>query len=242
MTATSPFVRRVASVEGRESRLALWAEALATLSPAEAAGELEGVLRGSVRRCGQCLTAYLPLVDLGEVSARAGAGRLAGVLEVARSAEFEACALVLESHGRAAAPEALGPPPDPVLESLTLGHRKAAARGPRGPLLDRLLRDPDPRVVAQVLMNPRLREAEVLAIASRRPCPVEVFRLLARAEAWICRPSVRRAVALNPHAPLGLAVALLPTLTRPELLELAAEPTVPEALRWAATAVRAWGV
>lgn len=238
---TSALVRRIVSVLGREARLALWAEALAALPPPEAARELDEVVRGAAARGEECLVAYLPLVDLCDLAARVGAGRLADVLEAAREADREASLLILESHGRSGLPAELGPPPDPVLDTLTLGHRKAAARGLRGPLLDRILRDPDPRVVAEVLRNPRLRESEVLAIASRRPCPAEVFHLLARAEAWVCRPAVRRAVALNPCAPLALAVALLPTLTAPELADLAGQPSLPEALRWAARTVRGWG-
>jgi hypothetical protein len=235
------FVHRVAAVGGREVRLGLWVEALSAWPALAWARELEAAVRGAARRETEALAAYLPLLDLSEVGARAGPGRLAGVLDAAREAELEACLLVLESPGRSAAADSLGPPPDPVLESLTLGHRKAAARGLRGPLLDRVLKDPDPRVVAEVLRNPRLRESEVLAIASRRPCPEEVLRRLVRAEAWICRPAVRRAVALNPYAPPRLAIALLPTLSSADLLEVADQGVLHEAVRAAALVVRGWG-
>ncbi|MBI5443448.1 MAG: hypothetical protein HY900_19820, partial [Deltaproteobacteria bacterium] len=117
----------------------------------------------------------------------------------------------------------------------------AAARGLRGPLLDRLLKDPDPRVVREILRNPRLRESEVLAIASRRPCPTDVLRWLARAEAWIFRPAVRRALVLNPFTPPELSLALLPTLSATELLEVADQGPVHRAIRAGAETVREWG-
>ena len=52
---------------------------------------------------------------------------------------------------------------------LPLGMRKQAARTRDRDLLDRLLRDRDPSVIAQLLLNPRLREQDVITIAAMRP-------------------------------------------------------------------------
>jgi hypothetical protein len=126
------------------------------------------------------------------------------------------------------------------LDSRTLGQRKAAARGRRSPLLDRLLTDPDPRVVREVLRNPRLREWEVVAIASRRPCPGEVLELLAASETWLRRPAVRRAMVFNPHTPPRLALALAVLLTAPELGEVAQRERLHPAVRDGAVQILGW--
>lgn len=234
------LIRRIAAVEGRESRLALWSEALQALAPAEAAGSLDEVVRRAALRDSPTWAAFLPLLDLPALEERVGPDRLSSVLLAAREADREGALLLLEYPGPPLARPQLGPPPDPVLETLSLGHRRAAARGPRKPLLDRILKDPEPKVVAEVLRNPRLREAEVLAIASRRPCPEPVFRLLARAEGWIRRPAVRVAVVHNPFAPPQLAAGLTPLLSDPPLSEVSNEDGLHPAVRDGARLVLAW--
>jgi hypothetical protein len=184
--------------------------------------------------------AYLPLLDLPRFSELAGPDRLAAVLLEARAAASEGCVLLLEYPGPSRDSGDLAAPPDPLIERLSLGHRKTAARGVRGPTLDRILQDPDPRVVEELLRNPRLRESEVLAIAARRPSLERVFWSLARCERWIQRPAVRRAVALNPYAPPRLAAAVVVTLGERDLLDIAGEAGLHPAVRDAALLVTEW--
>ncbi len=231
---------RLASVEGAAARQALWAEHLVTRPPDQAARALDRAVRGAALREPEAVRAYLPLLDLPALADRVGPGLMAEVLAAARGADLEACLLVLEHPGPPVAREGLGPPPDPILDTLTLGHRKTAARGPRSSLLDRILRDPDPRVVGEVLRNPRLREAEVLAVAARRPCPQEVFWLLVRRGGWLRRPAIQRAVALNPYSPPQLALGLVVLLADPDLGALAQEEGLHPAVRGGAQQVLAW--
>jgi hypothetical protein len=214
------WLLNLAATRSFSMRFGLWCEAFETLSDEETARLLDYVMHVA-RRTPEGLLAYLVLLDFPSLLERVGAGRMAGVLEAARRLDFRAGQLFLEHPGERAVPEDLGPPPDPVLEKITLGQRRTAARGLRSHLLERILKDPDPRVVRETLRNPRLREAEVVAIASRRPCPESVFWDIARADRWISRQSVRRAVALNPYAPPRLAVALLVTFPEQELREIA---------------------
>jgi len=234
------LLRRIASVEAPAARLALWAEALAAAEPAEAARLVDGAVRGAALREPAAAAAYLPLLDVPGLVERVGPGCLAAVVAAARVGDREGCLLLLEHPGPPLVPEGLGPPPDPLLDTLSLGHRKAAARGRRSSLLDRILRDPDPRVIAEVLRNPRLREAEVLAIASRRPCPEEVFWLLLRSGGWLRRPALQRAVVHNPYAPPRLAVGLEVLLTDPELDALAHEEGLHPAVREGALQIIGW--
>ncbi|MBE0618951.1 MAG: hypothetical protein IH608_13670 [Proteobacteria bacterium] len=234
------LLRLLATVEGMEPRQALWVEHLAARSPAEGAQTLDQAVRKAALREADAVSAYLALLDLPTVSARVGAGRMAEILAAAREASREGCLLLLEHPGPPVAREGLGPPPDPVLETVSLGHRKTAARGPRSTLLERILRDPDPRVVGEVLRNPRLREGEILAVASRRPCPQEIFWLLVRRGSWLLRPAVQRAVVLNPYAPPQLAVALVPLLMDPDLVALAQQEGLHPAVRDGALDVLSW--
>lgn len=232
-------LRRLAAVD-EAARLPLWAEAIAAGGARFGAEVLERAVRGAALRETAAVAAYAPLLDVPALTERVGPGRMADVLAAAREAELEGCLLLLEHPGPPARRESLGPPPDPVLETLSLGHRKAAARGSRGTLLDRLLRDPDPRVVGELLRNPHLREGEVLAMASRRPCPEEVFWLLVRAGYWLRRPAVQHAVVLNPYAPPGLAVALAVLLADPALDAVRQEKGLHPAVREGALAILGW--
>lgn len=96
--------------------------------------------------------------------------------------------------------------------ALTLGERKALARRPRGDALTELLRDPHPDVVAILLDNPQLTEREVVRVAAARPAVPAALVLVAEHRRWSVRTGVRRALALNPHTPVHLALRLIVTL------------------------------
>ncbi len=234
------WFRRMAAVDGRAPRLALWAEAAAELPPDEIARRIEAATRAAALRTPGSTGPYLALLDLPELGRRAGPGVLARVLHAARDLELEAALLVLEHPGRTTPPPAENLPPDPILDTLPLGRRKTLARGPRTPLLDRLRADPDPRVVREVLRNPRLRETEVLAVASRRPAREETAWLLVRTGGWLNRPAVQRALVWNPWTPARLAVGLAVLLPDPELERIAREKGLHPAVREGALEVLAW--
>ncbi|HVI96241.1 MAG TPA: hypothetical protein VM753_19650 [Anaeromyxobacter sp.] len=130
----------------------------------------------------------------------------------------------------------LAPPPlrawtpprdqDARLAHLTLGHKKALARGRRDPdLLARLGAQGEPAVVAELLRNPALTEPFVVRIAARRPCRPETLRCIF-ASRWRTRPAVARAVARNPYAEPEIAAKLAATLPRADLEALANDGAV----------------
>ena len=100
---------------------------------------------------------------------------------------------------------------------LTLGERKALARKPTRAAFDKLLRDPHPAVIHNLLDNPKLTEDDVVRLAARRPPRAEILTVVARSGRWTARPRVRMAVVLNPGAPPELAVPLVALLVRHEL-------------------------
>ena len=238
--STGVLLRALASLDTVDVRLGRWAEALRVQGPEESARLLDDAVRGAALREPDALRAYLPLLDLSALSEQAGAGRLAEVLEAARADDREGCLLLLEYPGTMRRPAPETPVSDPMLAGVSLGHRKAAARGIRGSLLERILKDPDPRVAAEVLRNPRLRESEVLAIASRRPCPPAVFDSIVRTGGWVTRPAIQRAIAFNPYAPPRLASALCVFLASPDLVALSNDQGLHPGVRDGALQVLRW--
>jgi hypothetical protein len=135
-----------------------------------------------------------------------------------------------------AAPDA--PTANPHLD-LSAGERTARARGRDRLLLDRLLHDRDPRVIAALLDNPRLSERDVVKIAAMRPTRPEVLDCIAAHPRWATRYRVRKALAFNPATPPPLARALLPTLLQQDLAELVGSAVVVKELRDAVAALTA---
>lgn len=239
MSDFATWVRSVGNAPAPSMRLALWCEALARGEAEDAATLLEAGARAA-REDAHALAAWLALVDFPTVLEKVGAHRLHDILEEAERLELSACTLVLGRHGPRPVPDELGPPPDPIVDRLSLGHRKTAARGGRSHLLDRILKDPNPAVVAEALKNPRLREREVVDIATRRPCPEVVFWHLARAPQWMARAAVRRAVVLNPYSPPRLSMLLLVGLAEPELRFAAEQEGLHRAVREGALEIMKW--
>ncbi|HMJ11523.1 MAG TPA: hypothetical protein VK524_08940 [Polyangiaceae bacterium] len=113
---------------------------------------------------------------------------------------------------------------------LTVGERRSLARRPNRKSFAKLLGDPHPLVIRQLLQNPRLTEDDVVRLVARRPPRTSVLDELAHAPQWLCRPRVRLAVLFNPGAKSTLTMPLLGACTRTELREIIASDT-PVALR-----------
>jgi hypothetical protein len=127
----------------------------------------------------------------------------------------------------------LGPerPLKPTGRPLTLGERKAAARTHNREQLMLLLRDPHPMVVAILLDNPHITEADIVRIASTRPAVPESLVKIASHAKWSVRHAVKRSLVLNPSLPLADAIRIATTLRATDLAELAADPSLHETLR-----------
>jgi hypothetical protein len=128
---------------------------------------------------------------------------------------------------RAPSPTRSVPPPNqaPIPDyghgrELTVGERRSLARAPTRRAFEKLLSDPHPLVIRQLLENPRLTEDDVVRIAARRPVRPEAVLAIARAERWLKRPRVRLAILLNPGSPPSVAMPLLAACTRSELVEI----------------------
>lgn len=129
-------------------------------------------------------------------------------------------------------PPAAAPVPDYGRgRELTLGERRALARQPNRRAFDKLLRDPHPLVLRNLLGNPRLTEDDVLRLAARRPLRDWITHELAQRPEWLLRPRVRMTLLHNPYADSHVAMALLVLCKRDELAEILENTSLHPVLR-----------
>lgn len=113
--------------------------------------------------------------------------------------------------------------------TLTLGERKALARKPSRKMFDKLMADPAPSVIHNLLTNPLTTEDDVVRMAVRRPISPAVVQQIVRHPRWNVRRRVRLALVLNPYTPAEIGVPLVSLLIRSELrMTLEGPETNPE--------------
>lgn len=114
---------------------------------------------------------------------------------------------------------------------LTLGERKTLARTRRRELILQVVKDPHPDVIAILVHNPHVTEADILQIAARRPAVPDTLQKVAAHPRWSARHAVKRALVWNPSTPLDVAIRLATTLRTADLRQIAADETLPPPLR-----------
>jgi hypothetical protein len=110
------------------------------------------------------------------------------------------------------------------IDKLTLGERITSAKRCSHALIKELLFDPDPRVFEALLVNQRLREDDLLLIASSDRASAEQLRLLAGDRKWVYRYPIRKALVMNPLTPRSVAAPLLRSLRRHDLRMIHTHP------------------
>lgn len=113
------------------------------------------------------------------------------------------------------------------LPDLELGERISLARSAPPGLVPLLALDPSARVIAALLMNPRMKEAVVISLADRHETPSEVLRVVAQNERWASRWAVKKALLKNARTPVHAALRLLRTLPKEKIRELVARGELP---------------
>ncbi len=94
-----------------------------------------------------------------------------------------------------------------------------------------LIRDPN-RVVAQaVVQNKRITDQEIEKIASMRTVPEDILRQIAVNRQWARNYSVVHNLARNPRTPIGNVMGILTRLQMRDLLALAKNRNVSDAVR-----------
>lgn len=114
---------------------------------------------------------------------------------------------------------------------LTAGERIASARRCSTALIKHFLTDPDERVFAALLVNPRLREEELLSLASSSRATSQQLQILSDDQKWSQRRAIRKAIVMNPAAPRAAAAAQLLHLSRHDLRMIYTNPSTSLYLR-----------
>lgn len=103
------------------------------------------------------------------------------------------------------------------LRELRLGERVALARVATPPLVQRLLLETEPRVLHALLLNPRVREDDLLLVLRKADVPLVLIEAVTAQPRWSERYFVRLALALQPKTPLGVAMLQLSSLVKRDL-------------------------
>lgn len=98
------------------------------------------------------------------------------------------------------------------LEKLSPGERTTLAKRGSTRVAERLLVDPDPRVVDLAMNNPFLTEACIIRALMRDPVNPRFVEKVARHPKWSLRTDVRCALLRNPNTPMGAALQFAQTL------------------------------
>lgn len=110
------------------------------------------------------------------------------------------------------------------VDKLTLGERITSAKRCSHALIKALLFDPDPKVFEALLLNQRVREDDLLLVASSERATSAQLRLLAEDRKWSYRYAIRKALAMNPSTPRSTAASLLRSLSPRDLRMIHANP------------------
>jgi len=92
------------------------------------------------------------------------------------------------------------------LEKLSLGERITLAKRGSTRVAEKLLVDPDPRVVELAMNNPYLTEACVIRTLTLDPIDPKFVERVARHPKWSLRTDVRCALLRNPNTPMAAAL------------------------------------
>jgi hypothetical protein len=123
------------------------------------------------------------------------------------------------------------------LREMRLGDRITLARLATPALLPALLADADERVSEAALLNPRLREEDLVTAVRRDDASPVLLRAAADSPRWATNYALRLALVLQPRTPLAVALAQISSLVPRDLRRAAGDPGVRPLLQAAAQAV-----
>jgi hypothetical protein len=114
---------------------------------------------------------------------------------------------------------------------LSLGEKIASARRCPHALVKVFLYDGHPKIFEGLLTNKRLREDDLVALASSTRATVDQLRMIAGDQKWSYRYPIRIALVLNPATPRAAAASQLRHLRRVDLVRIHANPATSVYLR-----------
>jgi hypothetical protein len=122
-------------------------------------------------------------------------------------------------------------------EDMRLGDRVALARMATPAVIALLLQQSDPRILEAVLLNPRLKEEDLLRQLRSETVSATLLDEVARAPRWKDQYGVRLGLVLQPKTPLALALSQVSGLVPRDLQRVAQTPGLKPLLQAAALRV-----
>lgn len=117
------------------------------------------------------------------------------------------------------------------VNKLSLGEKISSARRCSHALIKMFLFDPHPKVFEALLMNKRLKEDDLVALASSSRATQEQLQMLAEDGKWSYRYPIRVALVLNPSTPRAAAASQLRHLRPSDLRRIHGNPATSVYLR-----------
>lgn len=218
------LLKDLAGLPERRMKTAVLAERLGGLGDEALVEALNTLIEKAAHAPGDALGVVLSIIEGEAFAKRMGYRRIAAIYRIAMGAGYaDTARLFLRGAPKKPVGELRPAVRFPEVEGKTLGERKNLARRAKWQLASRLLYDTNPEVIGNLLLNPRIRESEIVKVAARRPNSPEILRLIAENRRWSTRAQVRSALVYNPHTPINISLALATFLGRADLLAVAAD-------------------
>jgi hypothetical protein len=123
------------------------------------------------------------------------------------------------------------------LPDMRLGDRVTLARLATPPLVPLLLADSEPQVTEAALVNPRLREDDLVTALRREDVRAALVEAVAASQRWKASYAVQLALVLQPLTPLPLALPRISSLVPRDLRRVAEDAALRPLVRAAAREV-----
>ena len=117
------------------------------------------------------------------------------------------------------------------IPTVALGLKRSLAKTVSGGVLLALMKENDSDIITACLTNPRLTEALLYKLISRKSTRADTIQKIAGHPNWSSRYTVRLALVRNPHTPLARCVDFFPDLRTIDLRNLFGDPSVPTMVR-----------
>lgn len=128
-----------------------------------------------------------------------------------------------------------------LIPKLELGEKITLARQvPLGIVLV-FIKEESARVIEALLVNPRLREIEVRALAENPDTQPEVLRVVAQSSRWASREPVKLALVKNARTPVHVALRLLAQMPTQRIERLLCGHELPQVIRLGAERILSEG-
>jgi hypothetical protein len=125
------------------------------------------------------------------------------------------------------------------LPDMRLGEKITLAKIATAPVLVRLLAEMEPKIARSCLINPKLREEELVAAVRQETVSAALLEEAAASSRWGDRYAVRLALVLQPRTPLGVALAQITSLLDRDLERVASAAALRPLVQVAAARVLA---